>query len=369
MFVMTMTKRKLLRAIMFVLVLITGIAIGVFAILSSINTGAEGVKVPIYCVGRSDNKISITFDCAWANSNTDELIAILGEYDVKATFFVTGEFCDKYGDDVKKLHSAGHEIQNHSDKHPHVNGMNINDLIADTKSCSSKIEMLTGEKPTLYRAPYGEYDDKVLTTIEGMNYNVIQWNTDSIDWDKPSPETIIERTTKNVSSGSILLFHNDLENTTKALPDILKSLKEQGFEMCRVSELIYTENYTIDSTGKQISKDDAQHTVVYSNIPAVNDVFEELSEKLTSDDIERMQQDIPSAIAEISSMLTPQQLTALKDLTPQQLSDAFEQLKTAVAQKEAGKDEPIIAETTVSSQSESVSPLPDKDGKYAYPVQ
>ena len=116
MFVMTMTKRKLIRAVMFVLVLITGIAIGVFAILSSIDTGAENVKLPIYNVKRTDNKISITFDCAWGNSNTDKLISILAEADAKATFFVTGEFADKYADDIKKLSDAGHEIANHSDK-------------------------------------------------------------------------------------------------------------------------------------------------------------------------------------------------------------------------------------------------------------
>ena len=107
MFVMTMTKRKLIRAVMFVLVLITGIAIGVFAILSSIDTGAENVKLPIYNVKRTDNKISITFDCAWGNSNTDKLISILAEADAKATFFVTGEFADKYADDIKKLSDAG----------------------------------------------------------------------------------------------------------------------------------------------------------------------------------------------------------------------------------------------------------------------
>ena len=116
MFVMTMTKRKLIRAVMFVLVLVTGIAIGVFAILSSIDTGAENIKLPIYNVKRTDNKISITFDCAWENSNTDKLISILAEADAKATFFVTGEFADKYADDIKKLSDAGHEIANHSDK-------------------------------------------------------------------------------------------------------------------------------------------------------------------------------------------------------------------------------------------------------------
>ncbi len=366
MFVMTMTKRKLLRAVMFVLVLITGIAIGVFAILSSINTGAEGVKVPIYCVERDDNKVSITFDCAWANSNTDELIAILAEYDVKATFFVTGEFCDKYPEDVKKFFNAGHEIQNHSDKHPHVNGMNINDLLEDTKSCGKKIEMLTGQKPTLYRAPYGEYDDKVLTTVEGIGYSFIQWNVDSIDWDKPSPETIIDRTTKNIKQGSILLFHNDLENTTKALPAILKNLKEQGFELCKVSELIYTENFTIDSNGKQSAKETvaipegnvAQETVIFSNDKKANEIFTDLAETLTVQQLETLEN---GGVEGITSILTTEQIEILQESSTEELKAAFEKLKAAVLERENGKDGPIIAETTTSSSDESSVALPEKD--------
>ena len=189
-----MTKRKLIRAVMFVLVLITGIAIGVFAILSSIDTGAENVKLPIYNVKRTDNKISITFDCAWGNSNTDKLISILAEADAKATFFVTGEFADKYADDIKKFSDAGHEIANHSDKHPHIKGMNVNDLITDTKSASQKIKDITGTEPTLYRAPYGEYDDTVITTVEGMGLTVIQWDVEALDIDgKPLPEPVQAR--------------------------------------------------------------------------------------------------------------------------------------------------------------------------------
>lgn len=170
----------------------------------------------------------MTFDCAWGNSNTDELLEILKNANAKATFFVTGEFCDNYPEDVKKFHDAGHSVQNHSDLHPHVKGMNINDLIADTRECSRKIKMITGEEPTLYRAPYGEYDENVLTTIEGMGLKVIQWSADSIDWEDPDPFTIYERIMSKTKSGSILLFHNDLENTAEALPEILTELLQKG---------------------------------------------------------------------------------------------------------------------------------------------
>ena len=181
MVVYTLTKKQILRVVTIVLLAVTILTIIICAVLSSVTVSAEEKKLPIYCVDRGDNKIALTFDCAWGNSNTDELIEILKNANAKATFFVTGEFCDKYPEDVKKLYDAGHSIENHSDKHPHVKGVNINDLIADTKECSRKIKMITGKEPSLYRAPYGEYDDTVMTTVEGMGLRVIQWSAEGID--------------------------------------------------------------------------------------------------------------------------------------------------------------------------------------------
>lgn len=179
----TITKKKLKRIAAVSSMAAAAIAIGAVAVITSVGTQAKGKCLPIYCVDRADNKIAITFDVAWENSNTEELIRILDEYDAEATFFITGDWCDRYPEDVKKFYDAGHEIQNHSDQHPHVEGINVNDLISDTKECSRKIEMITGESPTLYRAPYGEYDDSLLTTIEGMGMAVIQWDVETVDTD------------------------------------------------------------------------------------------------------------------------------------------------------------------------------------------
>lgn len=188
MVVYTMTKKQILRIVSIVLFCLVTVAVVIFAATSAITAGAEEELIPIYCVDRGDNKIAITFDCAWGNSNTDELLKILSDANAKATFFVTGEFCDNYPDDVKKFYDAGHSVQNHSDLHPHVKGMNINDLIADTRECSRKIKMITGEEPTLYRAPYGEYDNTVMSTIEGMGLKVIQWSVETLDRDGKHPE-------------------------------------------------------------------------------------------------------------------------------------------------------------------------------------
>lgn len=201
MVVYTMTKKQVLRVVSIVLFILIALIIAVFAVVNAVTAGAEDVKLPIYCVDRGDNKIALTFDCAWGNSNTDELLEILEAANAKATFFVTGEFCDKYPEDVKKFFDAGHSVQNHSDAHPHVEGMNINDLIEDTRECSRKIKMLTGEEPTLYRAPYGEYDNTVMTTLEGMGFSVIQWSVETIDIDGKRPERHLE-----ILSGRLLLY-------------------------------------------------------------------------------------------------------------------------------------------------------------------
>lgn len=247
----TMTKKGARRIAAAAVIAAATAATAIIAITTSVGTKAQGGLLPIYRVDRGDNKIAITFDAAWENSNTEELIEILEEFDAGATFFVTGDWCERYPQDVKALYDVGFEIQNHSDQHPHVEGINVNDLIADTNEAARKIEMITGEKPTLYRAPYGEYDDNVLTTLDGMGYKVIQWDVDSIDWDKATPEEIKSRVLKKTQSGSILLFHNDLENTTEALPGLLTELKEKGFEFVTVGDLIYSDNYYIANDGTQ----------------------------------------------------------------------------------------------------------------------
>lgn len=245
------TKKQIKRGAVIAAAAAATAAVVITAAVTSVGTKAQQRQLPIYRVERNDNKVAVTFDVAWENSNTDELIEILDEYGAKATFFITGDWCDRCAEDVKKFADAGHEIENHSDKHPHVEGINVNDLINDTRECSRKIEMITGRKPTYYRAPYGEYDDSLLTTLDGMGLKTIQWDVDSVDWNKPTAEQITKKVLDNTKSGSILLFHNDLQNTTDALPDILKGLKEKGFEFVTIDELVLHENYTIDANGEQ----------------------------------------------------------------------------------------------------------------------
>lgn len=246
-------KRKNLAALACLLA-----AVGMLWVVNSpavVGVSATTRQLPIYCVQRDQRVLSISFDAAWGNEDTQQLIDILGKYNVKATFFVVGEWVDKYPDSVKALSDAGHEVMNHSNKHDHLSQLSREEIVADLNACNDKIEAVTGVRPTLIRPPYGEYDDNVIASIRGMGMEPIQWDVDSLDWKELSAADITKRVTDKVQSGSIVLFHNAALHTPEALPTILETLLQEGYTFLPISELIlageYNVDYTIDHTGKQ----------------------------------------------------------------------------------------------------------------------
>lgn len=209
-------------------------------------------KLPIYCVDCEEKKIAISFDAAWGNDDTETLINILKEYDVKATFFVVGAWVDKYPESVKQLSDAGHQVHNHSNTHPHMPSISGVQKTDELNSCNQKIAAVTGKTPTLFRAPYGDYDNATIEAAESLGMYVVQWDVDSLDWkDNATPDSICKRVTSKVKNGSIVLFHNDADHTPEALPNILKCLKDEGYEFVFIDELIMKENYKIDNNGMQ----------------------------------------------------------------------------------------------------------------------
>lgn len=209
--------------------------------------------LPIYCVDRGKEKVcALTFDAAWDDNDTDVLINILNEHKVPATFFVVGSWVEKYPESVRKFFDAGHEIMNHSDTHPHINQLSDEKIKEEMTKCSDKIEKLTGKRPTLFRGPYGEYNNSVINAAKEQNMSVVQWNIDSLDWKNLSSDEIVSRVTSRITPGSIILFHNGAKNTPEALPEILKNLQADGYKFVKTSDLIYKDNFTIDHTGKQM---------------------------------------------------------------------------------------------------------------------
>lgn len=218
---------------------------------TAVSASSTERQLPIYCVNRDQKMCSISFDAAWGDASTQSLVDILNQYGVKATFFVIGNWAEQYPEDVKMLHENGMEVMNHSSAHGHMNQMSSEEIVADVQKCNEQIQALTGECPTLFRCPYGEYDDHVISSIRAIGMEPIQWDVDSLDWKEISAQEIYQRVTGKVQSGSIILFHNAGLNTPEALPDILEYLIAEGYEIVPISELLLEGEYTIDHEGRQ----------------------------------------------------------------------------------------------------------------------
>lgn len=235
------------------IILAVALIFGAVSVPSFTAASAAERQLPIYSVERDQKMVSLSFDAAWGNEDTQMLIDILAKYDVKVTFFVVGEWVDKYPESVKALHDAGHEVMNHSDDHAHFNSLSSDQIIENINACNDKIEALTGVRPTLFRPPYGEYDDHVITAVRSMGVEPIQWDVDSLDWKDLSAGEIFDRVTSRVQSGSIVLFHNAALHTPEALEDIVKYLVSDGYEIVPISQLIIDGDYKIDHTGRQFA--------------------------------------------------------------------------------------------------------------------
>jgi polysaccharide deacetylase family sporulation protein PdaB len=234
-------------------------AIALAVIFALQTTGAYAVffgetvrSLPIYSVERSDKKIAITFDCAWGVDYTEKLLDALQANNAAATFFMVQFWTEKYPEYVKKIDEAGCEIGTHSATHSYMSKQNEEEIKQELTSSATAITAVTGKKVELFRAPYGDYDDLLIDTATALGYYTIQWDVDSLDWKDLSATDIALRIVNGVTDGSIILCHNNGLHTAEALPLVLSTLQNKGYTFVTVGELIYRENYTINSAGRQI---------------------------------------------------------------------------------------------------------------------
>lgn len=248
------SKEKIQTYIVSILTVVTLIVIANINNLSVIETSANIRYLPIYNVQTEENKVAFTMNCAWNANDIDSILETLKNNDVHITFFVVGEWVDKYPEAVKKIHDAGHEIASHSNTHPHVNKLSAEKNLEEINLSVSKIEKITGEKTKLYRAPYGEYNNTVIKTAQDNGYYCIQWNLDTLDYEGLTGEEMWKRLKNKLEKGSIILSHNGTKHTAESLDMLIKNIKAQGYDLVTVSELIYKDNYNIDNNGTQKAK-------------------------------------------------------------------------------------------------------------------
>lgn len=212
-------------------------------------------QLPIYSVETDEKKVAISFDAAWGNEDTHILLDILKSYNVHATFFMTGGWIESYPDDVKAIKEAGHDLGNHSENHKNMSQLSESDNTDEIMKPHNKVKELTGYDMFLFRPPYGDYDNEVISTTLSLKYYPIQWSVDSLDWKDYGADSIVSTVLnhKALTNGAIILMHNGAKYTKDALPRVIEGLINKGYTIVPISELIIRDNYHMDDTGRQIA--------------------------------------------------------------------------------------------------------------------
>ncbi len=217
----------------------------------SFTAGAAPRALPIYSVETAEKKVAISFDCAWGVDFTDKLLDIMAKNGVRCTFFAVEFWVEKYPEYAEKIVAAGHELGTHSRTHPYMSKLSKEEIKDELTTSAQAIERLTGQKVTLFRPPYGDYNNTLIETCKEMGLFPIQWDVDSLDWKNLSGTEIAMRIINGAKNGSIILCHNNGLHTAEALPMIFSTLQNRGYEFVPIGELIYKGNYTIDHNGRQ----------------------------------------------------------------------------------------------------------------------
>ena len=209
-------------------------------------------ELPVYSVERNDNRIALTIDAAWDDDKTPFILETLERYNVKATFFLCGVWVKAYPDQVRAISEAGHTIGNHSMSHPHMTKLSGAQIAQEIDTLDDELERITGKRSTLFRAPFGEYNDSVILSVRGTGHEPIQWDIDTIDW-KPerSSQTILDSVLPKIKSGSIILCHNNGYKIEEYLPTLIETAQANGYEFVTVDELLLSGDTMIDVNGVQ----------------------------------------------------------------------------------------------------------------------
>ncbi len=194
-------------------------------------------REPIYQGNTGQKVVALTVNVDWGEEYIPAMLQEFKKYDARVTFFVTGRWAEKNPELLKEMSKAGHSIQNHGYKHLHFNQLAPAQTEEQIKKAEKIIKEITGKQCRFLASPYGEQGKQLMQVVSSLDYDLIMWSIDTIDWQRPSPDTIVKRVLNRLHNDAIVLMH-PTEPTVKALPEMLKGLKEQGYKMVGIEDII-----------------------------------------------------------------------------------------------------------------------------------
>lgn len=197
----------------------------------------------------SGNQIALTFDDGPNTIYTPQILDILKQYDVPATFFVMGSRVERHPEVAQRIVAEGHVIGNHTWNHPDLRKVSVDELVDEMNQTEDAIVRTTGQRPALMRPPYGAINPNVLQGLKDIEYKVINWSVDSVDWRDQDVDQILINTLPGIEGNDIVLFHDaggesqSRTATVEMLPELIKTLKMQGYEFVTVDQILNISPY------------------------------------------------------------------------------------------------------------------------------
>ena len=189
--------------------------------------------------------VALTFDDGPHPQLTPQLLDILRQQGVRATFYVVGRNVDAYPDIARRIVAEGHEIANHTYNHPHLTQVGAARLDSEMTRTTDAIVRATGRRPTNMRPPYGAINARVeQALLQKHGFDVIMWSVDPLDWRRPGAEVVRQRLVDGATPGGILLAHDIHPGTIEAMPGTIGDLKAKGYGFATVSQLLSLQNHS-----------------------------------------------------------------------------------------------------------------------------
>lgn len=232
MHVFFISKRKIIWYLAILLLFIL-----VFFVCSNFLNRSLPTINPIYIGDTREKALAFMFNVDWGEEIIPDILEVLKEKDVQATFFISGRIAKKSPEIVLKIAEAGHEIGNHGYSHPYPDKLNLEQNVKEITDTEKVFQELKINATKLFAPPYGEHGKIVLQAADSLGYKTIMWTLDTIDWQDPSPEIILKRILPKADNGSLILMHPK-KCTLQALPTLIDSLKKEGFLFKKVTEII-----------------------------------------------------------------------------------------------------------------------------------
>lgn len=240
-FFLILNGRKL-RKYTFILLAAVFTAGVIYIETNDVSVFSDSGPSAIYSVDTDKKIIALTFDISWGDKRPGPILEVLKEKNLnKATFFLSSPWSQDHPEIVQQIVEQGFEIGSHGHKHVNYSTLSDEEIRKQISTAHRILTEVTGTAPNLIRMPNGDFDKRVLRIADELNYKVIQWDTDSLDWMNIGVDKIVNRVLTKAHPGDIILMHasDSCEQTHLALPAIIDGLREKGYTFVTVSELLY----------------------------------------------------------------------------------------------------------------------------------